>query len=375
MSRSFECPRLEELPPPPAGRSGWPWTEATPARDEDLEFPQRGTNGISCPQRGTNGISCPLISIVIPSYNQAAFVEETLRAILLQGYPKLELLYCEDASTDDTLEVIAPYAEWMTLLPAPENLGMSNAINRGYRVAAGEIVTWIATDDVYRPGAFWQVADRWRANPRCGALVGAVRFIDHDSKPVGDKIPARLERPAPLDLSIEPLENWRLHQASTFYTAEGLEVAGRYVREELLYVMDRDLIFRVAARRPVEILEETLARFRLHRASKSWSTGKVIDFAREFGQLQEAFIDGNAAEDRIRRRIKNHRMVKGYLRYGARGDRAGRRLACLVKAAALRPGLLLRKSYYHRWLAALKLEEPLRRLLGRGDRVSLTRGI
>ncbi len=351
----MKCPNLKELPPPPAGRTGWPWTEATPARDEGPD-------------------ACPLISIVIPSYNQAGFVEETLRAILLQAYPKLELLYCEDASTDDTLQVIEPYRQWMTLLPAPENLGMSNAINRGYRVAAGEIVTWIATDDVYRPGAFWHVVDRWRGNPRCGALVGAVRFIDHDSAPVSGKIPARLARPAPLDLSIEPLENWRLHQASTFYTGEGLDVAGRYVREELLYVMDRELIFRAAGKRPVEILEPTIAHFRLHPESKSWSTGKVIEFAREFAQLQEAFINGKAGEDRIRRRIKRARLVKGYLRYGARGDRPGRRLACLVKAVALRPGLLLSKTYYLRWLAALKLEEPLRRALGR-DGVSLTQGI
>ncbi len=352
----MKCPSLEELPPPPAGRSGWPWTEATPPRDEDPA-------------------SCPLISIVIPSYRQILFVEETLRAVLLQAYPRLELLYCEDAGTDVTFRAIEPYRRWLRLLPASEVLGMSNAINRGYRVASGDLVTWIATDDVYQPGAFWHVVDRWRASSQCGALVGAVQFIDHTSTPVGAVIPARLERPAPLDLSIEPVANWRLHQASTFYTGDGLDVAGRYVREELSFVMDRELIFRVAGKRPVEILTQTLAHFRLHPESKSWSTSKVLDFAREFAQLQEAFINGNVAEDRIRRRIKRVRMAKGYLRYGTRGDRLGMRLACLIRAAVLRPGLLLRRIYYLRWLAALKLEEPLRRVLGRQDGVSLTQGV
>ncbi len=352
----MKCPDFSELPPPPAGRSGWPWTEATPPRSEDPE-------------------SCPSISIVVPSYRQVQFVEETLRAVLLQAYPRLEVLYCEDDATGASLEAIEPYRRWLKLLPAPEARGMSNAINRGWRAASGDLVTWVATDDVYQPGAFWHVVDRWRDRPRCGALVGAVQFIDHASAPVSGVIPARLERPAPLDLSIEPLENWRLHQASTFYTGEALGAAGRYVREDLAYVMDRELIFRVAAKRSVEILDQTLARFRLHRESKSWSTSKVLDFAREFAQLQEAFVNGDPGEDRMRRRIRRARLAKGYLRYGTRGDRLGGRLAALIKAAALRPRLLLSRSYALRWLAALKLEEPLRRALGRQDRPSLTRGI
>ncbi len=352
----MRCPRLAEIPPPPGDRAGWPWTEETSPRDVAAE-------------------DCPLISIVIPSYNQGQFVEETIRAILLQAYPNLELLYCEDASTDDTLAVIEPYSQWMTLLPTPENLGMSNAINRGFRIASGEIVTWIATDDVYLPGVFWYVVERWRQNPDCGALVGAVQFIDQDSRTVSDVISARLARPAPLDLSIEPLENWRLHQASTFYTGHGLDAAGRYVREELLYVMDRDLIFRVARKRPVEVLDELVSHFRLHPESKSWSTTKVIDFAREFAHLQDAFMNGIAHEDRLRRRIKRVRMVKGYLRYGARGDRFPARVMALLKALVLRPTLLFRKTYILRWLAAVRLEEPLRRVLGREEGVSLTQGI
>ena len=352
----MKCPTLAVLPPPPAGRTGWPWTEETPHRD-------------------VNNDDYPLVSIVIPSYNQAQFVEETLRAILLQGYPRLELLYCEDGSTDDTSAIIAPYLSWMTLLPAPENLGMSNAINRGFRVASGEIVTWIATDDVYRPGALWRVVERWHQAPESGAFVGAVQFIDQSSYPVSEILPARLARPAPLDLSIEPLENWRLHQASTFYTGHGLDSAGRYVREELLYVMDRDLMFRVARRRPVTLLDEHIANFRLHPESKSWSTTKVIDFAREFAHLQDAFMNGIPGEDRRRRQIKRVRMAKGYLRYGTRGDRFPARVGALLKALGLQPTLLFRRTYLLRWLAAFKLEEPLRRLLGRAGGVSLTQGI
>lgn len=351
----MRSPRLADLPAPPPGRSGWPWTEETPPAE-------------------TGGAQWPSISIVIPSYNQARFVEETLRAVLLQGYPHLELLFAEDGSTDGTAEVVTPYRPWLTWLPAPENLGMSNAINRGFRRAGGEIVTWIATDDVYLPGAFQRVAERFRQRRDCGALVGGVQFIDHRSRPVGEPRAARLEHPAPLDLSIAPPESWRLHQAATFYTAAGLELAGRYVREDLHYVMDRELIIRVARRRPVELIEETLTCFRLHRESKSWSSEKILDFADEFARLQDAFPPCSRAERVRRAQIKRTRRIKGYLRYGVRGDRIGRRVGCLLRAAALRPTLLAKRSYWVRWLAAVRLEEPLRRLLGRPG-VSLTRGI
>ena len=92
----MKCPTLAELPPPPEGRSGWPWTEETPRRDLPTE-------------------DYPLISIVIPSYNQARFVVETLRAILLQAHPRLEIIVCDDGSTDATSAVLARYEPWLVL--------------------------------------------------------------------------------------------------------------------------------------------------------------------------------------------------------------------------------------------------------------------
>ena len=345
----MRCPTLSELPAPPEGKTGWPWTEETPTWDStELEGP------------------APRISIVIPSYNQALFVEETLRAILLQGYPDLELIFAEDASTDDTLEVIEPYRPWMTLLPAPANRGMSNAINRGFRRASGEIVTWISTDDVYLPGAFQQAARRWQQDPECGALIGGFRFVDPESAPLGPVHPARLEPKAPLDLTVAPLSSWRLHQVATFYTAAGLDSAGRYVREDLYYVMDRDLLFRIARLHPVHLIDRPLALFRLHPESKSASKAKMLAFAGEFANLQLAYLSGEPQLDRRRKRIARRRRAKGFLRHGGRGQGSGRGLS-LLRAAALAPSFLLHRTYWVRWLDLLGLGGLLRRALGRSE--------
>ena len=178
----MRCPELAELPAPPPARSGWPWTEATPGLAE----------------RTADGGEWPRISIVTPSYNQAYFIEETIRAILLQGYPNLEYIVSEDCSTDNTLEVVRKYERWLTVLAAEKNGGMSKAINRAWPETTGEIVTWISSDDVYLPGAFHRVAAAYRQNPAAGEIVGAFRFIGPDSRFTSEAIPPRLPQGSPV---------------------------------------------------------------------------------------------------------------------------------------------------------------------------------
>src|SRR5208282_5024410 len=150
----MRCPQLAQLPAPPPGRSGWPWTEESPELDD----------------RMPGGGEWPRISIVTPSYNQGHFIEETIRAILLQGYPNLEYLISEDCSVDNTITVVRKYEKWLTLLVAEKNGGMSKAINRAWPKTTGEIVTWISSDDVYLPGAFHRAAVAYRQNPGAGEV-------------------------------------------------------------------------------------------------------------------------------------------------------------------------------------------------------------
>ena len=112
----MRCPSLRELPTPPPGKTGWPWTE------ESAQLPEQMPDGSVWPR----------ISIVTPSFNQAAFVEETIRSVLLQGYPSLEYFIIDGASSDSSVELIKKYERWLTGWVSERDRGQSHAINKGF---------------------------------------------------------------------------------------------------------------------------------------------------------------------------------------------------------------------------------------------------
>src|SRR5262245_38077091 len=111
----MRCPTLAELPPPPAGRIGWPWT---------MESPQ-------LPDTMSDGRPWPRISIVTPSYNQGEFIEETIRSVLLQGYPNLEYIVMDGGSKDETLSILQKYEHAINYWTSAPDKGQAEAINKG----------------------------------------------------------------------------------------------------------------------------------------------------------------------------------------------------------------------------------------------------
>ena len=125
----MRSPSLSTLPEPPQGKTGWPWTE------ESVRLPERTADW-------------PRVSVVTPSFNQGQFIEETIRSVLLQGYPNLELFVLDGGSTDNTKAVLEKYSKWIDFWVSEPDGGQSAAINRGLRMASGAYATWINSDDM-----------------------------------------------------------------------------------------------------------------------------------------------------------------------------------------------------------------------------------
>ena len=116
-------PLIDSLPPIDVAKPGWPWAEAS----------------VPLPEKMPDGSDWPRISVVTPSYNQGEFIEETIRSVLLQGYPNLEYIIIDGGSTDNSVEIIKKYEPWLTYWVSEKDRGQSHAINKGFKHAAGEI--------------------------------------------------------------------------------------------------------------------------------------------------------------------------------------------------------------------------------------------
>ncbi len=124
----------------------------------------------------------PLVTIVTPSYNQARFLEATLRSVLEQDYPLIEYLVVDGASTDGSVEIIRRYADRLTWWVSEKDSGQSEAINKGFQRAKGQIVGWLNSDDVYMPGAVSAAVKAFAAHPTAGVVYGNAAAIDAEGK-------------------------------------------------------------------------------------------------------------------------------------------------------------------------------------------------
>src|SRR5512140_2808807 len=124
----------------------------------------------------------PLVSIVTPSFNQAQFLEATLRSVLEQDYPNIEYLVVDGASTDGSVEIIRRYADRLTWWVSEKDSGQSEAVNKGLQRVKGQIVGWLNSDDVYLPGAISAAVAAFSAHPAAGLVYGDAIAIDAEGR-------------------------------------------------------------------------------------------------------------------------------------------------------------------------------------------------
>lgn len=345
----MSSPTLAELPTPPPNRTGWPWDEATPSSSPALP----------------GGSPWPRLSIVMPSFNRRPFIEESLRSVLLQGYPDLEILVIDGGSDDGTVEIVERYRRWLAAFVSEPDGGWRDAVSKGLQRATGDLVTFFSSDDLYLPGAFRTVGSRWPEIAGHGAVVGAFYHIDARSRPLErEPIPARLPHPGPLDLSLVDPRAWRLHQVATFYVAAALDAAGRSLVDDLVYNADRELLYRICRRFPVDLVEGALAAFRIHDGSLAGAGERRFAAELEYASMQMSFCTGDA-HDRRRKHIARHFLAKAHMSFARYSDRRLAAMLALVKTLRYRPSRLATRAYLRAWLALLGVR-PARRPTGEG---------
>ena len=152
------------LLPVAQGKSGWPWAEEIPPLSDSVP----------------DGKSRPRVSIVTPSFNQGQYLEETIRSVLLQGYPNLEYIIIDGGSTDNSVEIIRKYEPWLAYWVSEPDSGQADAINKGFSRATGEIFGWLNSDDIYNAGSLQFVGRYFIDHPDCELLYGLGDFLDED---------------------------------------------------------------------------------------------------------------------------------------------------------------------------------------------------
>ena len=118
------------------------------------------------------------ISVVIPSYNQGQYIEDTIRSVVAQDYPNVEIIVMDGGSTDNSVDVIKKYESSLTYWQSQKDNGQSAAINEGFKKATGEFVTWLNSDDIFLPGTLHCVNDYINKYPATKWFLGNLFWMD-----------------------------------------------------------------------------------------------------------------------------------------------------------------------------------------------------
>ena len=207
-------------------------------------------------------VSLPKVSIVTPSFNQATFLEMTIRSVLEQDYENIEYIIIDGGSTDGSKEIIQKYAHKLAYWQSEKDKGQTDALNQGFARATGEILAWLNSDDVLYPGAVSAAVRKLAHHPEAAMVYGDCEWINADNQVIG-RFPA-----AQTDL--KKLRRGYVHipQQASFFRADLSRKVGP-LDESFYFAMDYDLWTRLASHAPLLYVPEVWAGFRLHEGAKS----------------------------------------------------------------------------------------------------------
>ncbi|MBI4882834.1 MAG: glycosyltransferase [Actinobacteria bacterium] len=225
----------------------------------------------------------PWVTIVTPSLNQGPFIRQAIESVLAQTYPNIEYIIMDAGSTDETATVVADYRDRLLFISEPDR-GQSHAINKGWRMAKGTILSWLCADDFLVPSAVAQVVEQFERHPEASFVFGGCETIDLRDLPTGVMLP------------VVP-DTWKLihgydyvPQPSAFASRAAVEAVG-FVDESLHFGMDWDLFMRLSLHGPVVPISALLSTARIYPETKSSSGGyrrwrELVGIMRRHGEMR-----------------------------------------------------------------------------------------
>jgi len=250
---------ITDLPPPPTGKFGWPWTEG------------------SSPSADSSSASYVSISIVTPSYNQGEFIEETIRSVLLQGYPNLEYMIIDGGSTDQTVEIIKKYEPWLAYWVSAKDGGQSEAINRGMSRASGTWFNWLNSDDILLPKALFTLAEIAALDHDTKWISGGRLMIAKEGNCVDYCLPWKTD---PMIMGLD--DPALLPQDATFFRLDWARSHHIQIQAHLHNVMDTVLYFQLMAIAKPLLTTAMFSAMRLHADQKGGRLDKLQKEISEF---------------------------------------------------------------------------------------------
>lgn len=255
-------------------------------------------------------MTVPKFTIVTPSFNQAHYLEETIRSVLDQGYPNLEYIVVDGGSKDNSVEVIRKYEKHLAWWVSEKDKGQTEALNKGFARATGDVLGFINSDDTLTPGAlnyaakYFQQGEKW--------VVGWVEFLEAD----GDNFPQVWH-------DYERVADWfvtnPIPQQGTFWTRDLWTQFGGF-RDDLQLVFDYEFWLRL--RFKAKVLPKTVRRclgtYRLHAESKTCS--QTTRYTPENERVRAEYMKLLSPEDLAA--VKKKRRLKAIERNQLAGWRA-----------------------------------------------------
>lgn len=270
-----------------------------------------------------------LVSIITPSFNQGSYLEQTIRSVLEQDYPRIEYILVDGGSTDGSVEVIRKYEDRMTYWISEKDHGQADAINKGFARAAGEIIAWLNSDDYYLPGAVSAAVKVLEDNPDVLLVYGDLLAVDEQGQTINH---LRYRQ-----LTLEDLLCFQIiGQPSVFMRRSALLASG-LLDTSFHFMLDHHLWIRIARLGKILHLPQMLAAARYHAEAKN--RAKAAEFGRDaFRILEYAAQDKNLAPilARVKRRASAsvHRVNARYLLDGGQSAAA---LSAWIRALFIHP--------------------------------------